>query len=136
MHTLDIFRLLDEGQEFGTFSRWTLDGKPLGVGVERPWKNNSDNISCVPAGNYTATLYNSPTHGRVYQFNDVPERENIQIHSANFARELKGCLAPGREIAIFPGSEKGVTQSRDALKEFMARCEGDRTIEVIIHAAA
>jgi hypothetical protein len=134
MHRLDIYRLSKYGQDYGTFSEWKIDGNKFCYGVEKAWRNNQRRISCIPIGNYTATIYNSPLHGRVYQLNNVPGRSSIQIHSANFADELEGCLAPGENISEFPDGKLGVTSSKKVLNVFMELCERDRTIEVVIHA--
>lgn len=52
----------------------------------------------IPTGTYEIELYNSPKHGKnTPQLKNVPGRSNIQIHVANFADELLGCIAPGTE---------------------------------------
>lgn len=136
MHRLDIYRLLEHGQDNGTFSRWTVDDEPFCVGVELPWLNNREDVSCVPAGTYFADLVDSPAHGLVYELRGVPQRTNIQIHVANFAHELRGCLAPGKEISTFRGGVKGVTFSRVTLGKLMEEVGGEKTIQVCIHALA
>jgi hypothetical protein len=136
MHRLDIYRLKDHGQDHGTFSRWTIDGLPFCWGVELPWRNNEPGVSCIPAGLYAAKLTESPRNGTVYELQGVPQRSDIQIHSANFAHQLKGCMAPGKEIETFKGGIKGVTFSRVTFGMLMERMGGNRVIQVIIHPMA
>lgn len=80
--------------------------------IELPWDDNVPDKSCVPAGQYLLVPYISPKHGRVWRLHNpelnvygqgfVPEggRNEIEIHAANFARELLGCIAVG--LTAFP----------------------------------
>lgn len=53
----------------------------------------------IPLGTYRITLYDSPKHGpNTPLLNGVPGRTFIEIHPANWAHELLGCLAPGKEM--------------------------------------
>jgi len=53
----------------------------------------------IPLGSYKISLYNSPKHGpNTPLLNGVPGRSFIEIHPANWAHELLGCLAPGVEM--------------------------------------
>jgi len=133
MHRLDIYRLKDHGQDHGTFSRWTIDGLPFCMGVELPWRNNEPDVSCIPAGTYYAGLIESGKHGTVYELRGVPQRTDIQIHSANFASQLKGCLAPGKKIDTFKGGKRGVTFSKVTLGMLMERMGRDEEIQVCVH---
>lgn len=47
---------------------------------------------------------------------DVPGRDAIRVHAANFAAELKGCIAPGIKRA-----GEGIERSRAALIMVMAK---------------
>jgi hypothetical protein len=84
------------------------DGNKECFTLELPWQNNQHGISCIPKGTYTVQDYQSPVHGTVWQIMDVPDRSNIEIHSANKPSELLGCIAVGDkhdqmdgEIAVF-----------------------------------
>jgi len=153
MHRLDVLRMAKHGQAYGTFSRWKVDGVAFCYGVELPWNDNQPKASCIPPGEYLAELYDSPTHGRVYQLIDVPGRSNIQIHAANFGvmvdkdhdgdmegEELEGCLAPGNIISLIRDKKDGnnmkigVTASIATLERLMAALGGETRIRVVIHA--
>lgn len=50
----------------------------------------------IPAGRYKLSKYWSQLNQRnVLLLNDVPGRSLIEVHPANFAKQLKGCIAPG-----------------------------------------
>lgn len=70
--------------------------KPYCSTLERPWLNNENGISCIPAGLYKVTKFNSPSKGEVFLLHDVPGRSMIEMHVANHVSELKGCIAVGQ----------------------------------------
>lgn len=54
--------------------------------------------TAIPRGVYRVELYNSPKHGPdTLQLRGVPGFSNIQIHVANKAEQLEGCIAVGLE---------------------------------------
>lgn len=75
--------------------------------IELPWEDNASDQSCVPPGIYELIPYLSPKHGatwrlhnpalNVYGTSAVPEggRSEIEIHAANWARQLLGCIGVG-----------------------------------------
>lgn len=96
----------------GTFSRWfDEDGETqLCVTVERP---KTGDHPCIEPGVYTFNAFQSPSKGPVWLRDDKAAddgRDMIEIHVANWARELKGCIAPGGEVAVMDGV-LGVTSS-------------------------
>ena len=95
----------------GTPGKWTMTGinGPWSCDtLELPWANNERGRSCVIADSYTAKLDHSdhlggPKH-QVYRLEDKHGRQNVLIHNANFAGEVKagqetelhGCTSVGR----------------------------------------
>jgi hypothetical protein len=69
--------------------------KQLCCTCERPWLDNTPDVSCIPPGSYDFTTYESPTKGQVWITQDVPGRTNIEVHSANWPSQLEGCIAVG-----------------------------------------
>lgn len=75
--------------------------------VELKWADNAEGQSCVPEGTYDLIPYDSPTHGPTwYLKNDAlgvggsgAARSFCELHAANFARQLLGCIAAGLEGA-------------------------------------
>lgn len=105
--------------------------------IELPWRENLANLSCVPGGTYELLPYDSPSHGptwclhnpalNVYGNWPCPEggRSSIEIHAANWATQLLGCIALGIEDQplLDPGTgevEPAVENSRDAVAELIA----------------
>lgn len=83
--------------EEATYGVLILNNKPLCDTIERPWLDNHPQTSCIPPGEYEFETYHSPSKGvDVWLLKNVPNREYIEIHPANFAYELKGCIAPGQ----------------------------------------
>lgn len=70
-------------------------GNVLVYTIELPWRDNKNSISCIPEGVYKVENRVSPSQGKCYRLIGVPNRSQILIHSANYTRELRGCIAPG-----------------------------------------
>ncbi len=90
------------------------------VTIERPWLNNQNFVSCIPEGRYTVQPYNSPKHAEVWQIMNVENRQNCLFHSANFVRQLEGCVAPGLSAGYLLDNginTRAVVQSVDAIQK-------------------
>ena len=108
--------------------------------IERPWVSCESSScgekgqSCIPLGDYRVLRYSSDAHPSVYALSapmlgvyisdaEVPgplrgfARTNCLIHPANWASELRGCVAPGKERVKGPDSYWMVKSSRDAINE-------------------
>ena len=96
--TLSYLKVLDEAY------KEVLERKA----VELPWKDNKNNISCIPANVYDCIAINRPPKkpkdpnlpmpkiGKyAILIKNVPGRSGILIHCANRANQLLGCIAPG-----------------------------------------
>lgn len=80
------------------------EGQFLGFGflcytMERPlvnWPGESGPVAIPAGGPFEITRYFSEKRGfDVPLVNNVPGRSEIEIHPANFAAQLEGCIAPG-----------------------------------------
>src|SRR5207244_13465463 len=66
--------------------------------LEKPWKDNSQNISSIPAGTYQGIVrYDHADHWRI-ELQDVPDRTNVQIHIGNEVDQSKGCILVGAKL--------------------------------------
>lgn len=64
--------------------------------LELPDKGNQQKISCIPVGEYDVIWSFSPSMKKfTYEIINVPGRAGIRIHSANFTKQLLGCIALG-----------------------------------------
>lgn len=107
-NTLTLFRWC-YGLKYGTFGKITGVPFPCYT-VEQPWNSNKEGVSCVPEAVYELVPYTSPKHGgtfclhnpvaHIFAFDGpAPEdRGYCEIHSANRAAELKGCIAAGSDL--------------------------------------
>lgn len=62
----------------------------------------------------------------------VPGRTEIKIHIANRAKELLGCVAPGKAIGFLEG-QLAVLQSLLAFKKFMDSMHGVKQDYLTVH---
>jgi hypothetical protein len=68
--------------------------------LERPWKDNMQNVSSIPAGTYAANLrYDHSDHWRV-ELVGVPGRTNVQIHIGNQPDQTLGCILVGQKLDL------------------------------------
>lgn len=129
------------------------------VSIERPWIPATDakhdlggmkNKSCVPLGLYRLVRHDSPKHPRTwalvnhdldvvhYEGDDHDpddDRATCVLHSANYADQLEGCIAPGTRTEVAPAERGGfcVRDSRVAmekLREVLPWTNG-HTIEIL-----
>jgi len=64
--------------------------------LELPDKKNKRKVSCIPEGEYECDFTYSPHFKKhLYLVFAVDGRSGIRIHSANYTRQLLGCIALG-----------------------------------------
>jgi hypothetical protein len=101
--------------------------------IEQPWDQNAPDHSCVPEGTYDLIPYLSPTHGPTWYLSNAAlgvgaagaVRSYCELHSANWATQLEGCIAFGHEDLpmVDPSTGKlspAVENSRDAVQTLIA----------------
>ncbi|WP_188746610.1 DUF5675 family protein [Parapedobacter defluvii] len=71
------------------------NGEVLCYTLELPWKDNLNNVSCIPPGTYSGILRYDKADGWRIQLENVPNRTGVQIHMGNYTREIKGCVLVG-----------------------------------------
>ena len=88
--------------------------------LELPWRQNLRGISCIPTGSYQVIHRTSPRYKLHFHVLDVPNRDWILIHPANFVRQLEGCIAPGEAFVDIDGDGlKDVNNSRKTLDRLL-----------------
>jgi hypothetical protein len=81
--------------------------------LELPWLDNKPQVSCIPAGKYKVIQRTSEKHGPHWLVLNVPGRELILIHSANYIVQLRGCIAVGEAFYDINGDKTlDITNSR------------------------
>ncbi|OGD52560.1 hypothetical protein A3K80_09170 [Candidatus Bathyarchaeota archaeon RBG_13_38_9] len=89
--------------------------------LERPWLNNSPNISCIPAKTYLCKFIERSQSGKyknVYWVMDVCGRVGVLTHNGNLVFQTNGCLLIGKHRGILAG-QPAVLSSLTALSEFV-----------------
>jgi hypothetical protein len=121
----------------GTFGRLTVPGLPTIYTVEQIWKNNKPSESCIPIGEYVLSKYFSPARSKdvillsneyllaLGDANHTP-RAYIEIHPGNWARDLRGCIAPGTTL----NDTWGVSNSKVAMSKLMEQLEYDTRLVI------
>lgn len=122
-----------------TVGKLAISGESFDT-MERPWVPTTDapcgrkGVSCVPAGTYQLVRHNSEAHPNTFALvnpdlwvyhwdNQVPAhqlgvaRTLVLIHVANWASELRGCIAPGLGRSIDPEGRRMVTSSGAAMRK-------------------
>lgn len=93
---------------------------------ELPWRFNEKNVSCIPAGDYKCAWTYSPQFKRhTYQVLDVPGRNGIRFHAANyfasknseFLSQVYGCIGLGHIVGTSMG-QKMLLRSKQAMDSF------------------
>ena len=106
-----------------------LDGdERIAETLELPWRDNKRGVSCIPEGTYECKLSMSPSRGYpVYWLQNVPGRQDVQIHIGNFPKDIRGCILVGEERGV-----DQVVRSKRAFNAFMERMGGkDFTLEIM-----
>ena len=100
--------------------------------LELAWRDNENDVSCIPAGTYVCKWTRSNRLSKIkgfdvftYEVLDVPLRAGIRIHSANFFYSLLGCIALGHDYSDMDhDGEIDILNSRLAIAEFNKVLDG------------
>lgn len=88
--------------------------------LELPDLLNQKRISCIPEGIYTCVKHTSPKFGDCVWIQNVPNRDEILIHPANYKSDLLGCIGLGdAHIDINKDGLKDITNSKKTVERFL-----------------
>jgi hypothetical protein len=88
--------------------------------MELPWRNNERKVSCIPPGRYQVVHRKSPKYGDHFHILNVPNRDLILIHQANYARQLQGCIGVGKNrMDIDRDGKTDITDSVATMKKLL-----------------
>jgi len=124
---VNLFRF--ERSDMGTKGLW-ITSNFFARTLELPWRDNQQNISCIPAGEYDCRFRISKKFGKVYHITDVEGRSWILTHSGNLAGDTNkgykthsyGCILMGKYFGFLNG-QQAVLLSRPTLRRFIRRME-------------
>ena len=105
----------------------------VGASMERGWRNNQNNISCVPKGTYTLKLEYSPRfRKKLWELYGVPNRTECKFHVSNYWNQLNGCIALGKYHKDIDGDgDPDVVSSGPTMKKFHEMMSGELARVVI-----
>lgn len=83
----------------GTFGVLKYGEVPFALTLERPWKDNKPEVSCIPVGSYLCRRIRSPHFGDTFEVTCVPGRFNILFHKGNTIEDTKGCILVAEEFS-------------------------------------
>lgn len=119
-------------QTEGLFKLFDESGKLLFTchSLELPNLKNQRKISCISEGVYVVRKHTSPSKGLCFSLPNVPFRDNILIHSANYVgsknpatghSDLLGCISLGTGYADLNGDGiKDIINSKATMKKLLA----------------
>lgn len=126
----------DENQTSGTCVVLDAEGFPTfsSLSLERGWKNNENNISCIPIGTYEIKLeYSNRFRQDLWEIKGVPNRAECKFHASNYWYQLNGCIALGlRSKLINIDKYRDITNSKDSIDAFHMALKPDQTALLII----
>jgi hypothetical protein len=127
---ITLKRITDDGVQ--TLGHLHLGNGKVYQTLELAWKNNERQRSCIPKGTYKVKKRTSAKYGEHFHILNVPNRDMILIHHANFHNQLLGCIAPGKGLSDLNKDGKlDVTSSRQAMKELLAALPNNFELEII-----
>lgn len=80
-----------------TLGSWMVNDVCQAKTMELPWKENQNNISCIPEGMYEVVKeLVSPKHAYPhFRILNVPRRNGILVHKITYVSGLLGCVGVG-----------------------------------------
>ena len=126
---------LTEHPYFGTFGVMIDDdrGIPIHTTLERTWKNNEPNVSCIPEGEYLCKRWRSMKHPNTFEITGVKGRFACLFHRGNIDDlDSEGCILVGENFDPVYNKKTnrqdyGILGSAAGFAQFL---EGLKTVEV------
>lgn len=115
-----------------TLGVFLVNGRAVCWSLEKPWRNNRKDVSCIPVGRYPLQLEYSPSRKcRLWTVAEVPGRSYVRIHRGNTVNDTEGCLLTGTRPGVLDG-RRAVLGSRDAFSLFMSAMSGSDEAEIVV----
>ena len=103
-----------------TLGELIYQGKVVAKTLELPDLGNQNRISCIPLGRYKVVRRYSTKFGNHFHILNVPKRSYILMHSANYFRDLLGCIGLGQSHADIDGDGYlDITSSKKTMRELL-----------------
>lgn len=119
--TLGVLSIYDEGELVYTCKTLELEED-----------KNAVRDDCIPLGDYTVIKRWSQKYKDHFHILDVPNRSYILIHSANYSRQLLGCIAVGQNHTDIDGDGlKDVTSSKRTMRDLNRIITEDFQLQIV-----
>lgn len=103
------------------------------MSLEKPWRNNEINESCIPKGFYTIEHYNSEKHPSTFVVQDTSPRSYILIHKGNYYSHSAGCILVGLTLSYLNEDDYLDTKySTEAMQKLNEICLNEKYISLTI----
>jgi hypothetical protein len=126
----------DENQSSGACMVLNEEGIPefTSLSLERGWRDNQNMISCLIEGEYDLVYEYSAKFDRfLWEIKGTPGRSECKFHSANFWKQLNGCIALGLKLKdIDNDGYYDITNSRNTMKAFHQVLKRETNVKLII----
>lgn len=95
--------------------------------LERGWRDNKVGESSIPEGIYDCVLEYSPTFDMdLWELKNVPGRSETKFHTANYWKQLEGCIALGEYRKYLDGDKiMDIAKSGPTMEKFHKALEGE-----------
>lgn len=105
--------------------------------LELPWRNNKQNVSCIPEGRYTLVRnrYNKGGYMSV-EVTNVPNRDEIQFHIGNTIRDIRGCIVVGLSTGRLDGLPAVMNSTRAFENHFWPKVKNRLPMDILIGTAS
>ncbi len=130
MITLDLIRVGTSAR--GTFGVIRHGQVPFVLTLERPWEDNKQDVSCIPAGRYRCRRIRSPRFGNTFEICDVPGRTHVLFHAGNTLEDTHGCILVGEEFSGTWDAPMLVSSQR-GFGELIKYLDGLPEFDIVIH---
>lgn len=111
-----------------------VEGMPVAVSLELPWRDNRPRVSCIPEGRYSCSWYLSPLHGETLLVSGVPDRSYILFHGGNTFADTNGCILVGEAFGTINGVA-AIFRSQVGLGKFKQLLLGKNDFNLIVRSA-
>lgn len=106
-----------------------LNGLPLCLTLEEPWKDNERKISCIPTGVYRCVPHTGGKFKNVWRLENVKGRDAILIHAGNTLKDTEGCILVGARFGSLNG-KPAVLDSVNALNHLRQELPKEFDLEI------
>ena len=110
---IEIYR--DTATDNSISGTLTLNYKSYGVTLEKPYNNNINEKSSIPAGDYFGKFYSSDKFPDTIEI-QVPGRSEILFHAGNIPEDSTGCILVGKYRN--ENKQDFIFKSQEAFNEF------------------